>query len=475
LPQQPGGQSSPFQLVKVLSWSFFVLILGSSLALSMFIANRAKETVLEKQQEYAILLAENLNHQIYQRFTLPTLIGFGRIQLKDKPQFDRLEQVVQSTIHSFHVLEVRIYDDGGVVSYSTDKDAVGREGLAGANVGTALAEGGHFFDLVTRTSPFWSAFRFDPEPESIVLRTVYPLRAERGLGFQGPAGPIMGVLELKQDITKDYSAIVNLQMMIVVSSSLSSLILFFILLSILRRADRANAQRLEERAQLERELHQHEKLASMGRVVASIAHEIRNPLGIIRSSAELLLSKAPEGDPYRRIIQAMFDEAKRLSKTVGDFLDYARPRSPRRDAVELAPLLDQMLMFFEPECDKRAVRVFKEYGRDLVISGDKDLLYRAFYNIVANALQAMDGGGEVRVMSAAANGDVTLSFRDTGPGFDAATKDKLLDPFFTTKDTGTGLGLAIVNSILEGHKAKLSLHDAPGGGAQVDVTFPKRG
>jgi signal transduction histidine kinase len=143
--------------------------------------------------------------------------------------------------------------------------------------------------------------------------------------------------------------------------------------------------------------------------------------------------------------------------------------------VELAPLLDQMLMFFEPECDKRAVRVFKEYGRDLVISGDKDLLYRAFYNIVANALQAMDGGGEVRVMSAAANGDVTLSFRDTGPGFDAATKDKLLDPFFTTKDTGTGLGLAIVNSILEGHKAKLSLHDAPGGGAQVDVTFPKRG
>jgi len=100
----------PFQPVKFLSWSSLVLILAVNLLLSVFIANSARETMLEKNQEFALLLAENLNHQIFQRFTLPTVIGFGRIELSNPAQYERLDQIVLSTIHSFHVLEVRIYD-----------------------------------------------------------------------------------------------------------------------------------------------------------------------------------------------------------------------------------------------------------------------------------------------------------------------------------------------------------------------------
>jgi two-component system, NtrC family, sensor histidine kinase HydH len=112
----------PFQVAKFLSWGSLILILTMGLLLSIFMSNYARQTVMKKNHEFALLLAENLNHQIYQRFTLPTLIGFGRIQLKNEVQYERLEKTVLSTIHSFHVLEVRIYDSDGIVSFATNKD-----------------------------------------------------------------------------------------------------------------------------------------------------------------------------------------------------------------------------------------------------------------------------------------------------------------------------------------------------------------
>lgn len=479
----------PFQLVKFLSWSFFVLILGFSLALSIFIANTARQTIIAKHQDFALLLAENLNHQIYRGFTLPTLVGFGRIQLSEKPQFDRLDQVVKATIHSFHVLEVRIYDFNKTVSYSTTADIVGRQGLAGASVDEALQQGKHNFEIVSKAQSWLAPPDLDMDPESVVLRTVYPLRAERALDVKGPSGPIMGALEIKQDITADYEALLSFQVLVVGASGASALAIFFILLLILRRADRVNLTRLEERGRLERELLQSEKLASMGRMVASIAHEIRNPLGIIRSSAELLLRKKKPADGAapspadardQRILQAIFDESKRLSQTVSDFLDYARPKAPRREPLDLARTLDQVLAFLERECEEQGVAVTRDYAHGLTILGDKDLLYRAFYNIVANALQAMQAvpdetGGERQIVITAEPlpDAVRITFLDTGPGFDRAARDKLLDPFFTTKESGTGLGLAIVNSIILGHGARLELGDNQGGGARVDIVFPR--
>ncbi len=128
----------PFPFVKFLSWSSLIIILASSLALSIFIANHARETIISKNHEFALLLAENLNHQIYQRFTLPTVLGFGRIELRQEAQYERLDQVVRSTIHSFHVLDVRIYDHQGVVSYSLKKDQVGETELSDSMVVAAF-------------------------------------------------------------------------------------------------------------------------------------------------------------------------------------------------------------------------------------------------------------------------------------------------------------------------------------------------
>ncbi len=466
-------------LVKFISWSSLAFILLINLFLSIFLSNYGRQEVLSRQKEFARLLAENLNHQIYQRFTLPTVLGFGRVELQQPAQYEQLEKVITSTIHSFHVMELRIYDFDKRISFATEKDLVGQTGYTGEAVVEALDQGKSDFQVLSRSGALGGILDFNPQPGSVILRTIYPLRTERPMSAGAPAGVIMGVLEITQDITADYQKIVNFQRIIILSAGASSLALFFALNMIMRRAGRINAQRIQEREALERELQQQEKLAGMGRVVAGIAHEIRNPLGIIRSSAELLLKKAQgSGDPNSRLLAAIFDESKRLSKTVGDFLDYARPKAPRQDDLNLAAVLDQVLAFLESKCEQHGVAVTREYGPEIPLKGDKDLLYRAVYNIVGNALDAMiqtprPEGHYLLVKAAATPEGTLLTIADTGTGFDPGHRDKALDPFFTTKDTGTGLGLAIVKNILESHNAALTLDNAEGGGAKVEMLFPR--
>ncbi|ACV67380.1 ATP-binding protein [Desulfohalobium retbaense] len=456
-PLRP-NPAHPFQLVKFLSWSSLFIILGSIFFLALTIGNSAKQAVMQKHRDFALLLAENLNHQIYQRFTLPTVLGFGRIQLKNEAQYQRLEETIQSTIHSFHVLDVRIYDWEGMVVYSTDKTLVGKAGLAGPEVKKAVDTGEPSFTVQGELS-FWRAmFDFDLPAKTFVLRTTYPLRAERTLQPSQKAGPIMGILEFRQDISKDYETILRFQWVVVFLALGASLILFLLLYIIIKRADRLLAERIQEKERLERELLQNEKLASMGRMVASIAHEIRNPLGIIRSSSEMLYKKAlRDNSQNARLLHAVFQESKRLSQTVHEFLDYARPKQPAMREVDCSQILQRALAFLEQECAAHEIQVTTALPETLPSQGDDDLLYRAFYNIISNALQSMDGGGELDISGGREEDQIWICIRDTGPGFDATMLDKYLEPFYTTKDQGTGLGLAIVKNIVDSHGGSLNI------------------
>jgi hypothetical protein len=321
--------------------------------------------------------------------------------------------------------------------------------------------------------PEWQApFRVPLEKGSFVLRVLYPLRGEP-LSPGGDA-PIMGALELTQDITDDYERVLTFQGIIVVMCLMSSVIMFGLLLMLIHRSERVLAARMAQTRRLENQIHSNERLVSMGRVVASIAHEIRNPLGIIRSSAELLQRRTDKADAgTRRILEAIYDEAVRLSQTVNDFLDYARPRQPRQDLVDVNLVLDQALAFLEGDWGRRQVALERRCDERLFVHGDKDLLYRAFYNILVNGQQAMDGPGIIRITgSTDGEGHIRLEFLDSGPGFDAAALPNLLDPFFTTKDGGTGLGLPIVQSIIVSHGGSIELSNGPEGGALVRVQLP---
>ena len=308
---------------------------------------------------------------------------------------------------------------------------------------------------------------------SFVLRILYPLRGEPL--HPGEEAPIMGALELTQDITGDYEQVLTFQGIIVVMCLLSSVVMFGLLLMLIHRSERVLAARMYKNRLLENQLHSNERLVSMGRVVASIAHEIRNPLGIIRSSAELLQRRTDKADAStRRILGAIYDEAVRLSQTVNDFLDYARPRQPKQDVVDVNVVLDQVLAFLEGEMGRCGVALERQCESGLFTPGDKDLLYRAFYNILVNGQQAMDGPGIVHINGRIDdNGHICIEFLDSGPGFDPATLPNLLDPFFTTKDGGTGLGLPIVQSIISSHGGVIKLENGPEGGALVRVLLPR--
>lgn len=475
--QTQSEATRPLQFVKLLSWSIMALIIGSSLALSIFISKTAETALLKKQEQFGLLLAENLSHQVYTRFALPVIIRYGRISLSDEEQFTRLDQVVRNTIHSFKVHELHIFSKDGTVTYSLDADELGKPSPHEEDLkAVAAAYDNEQFSarIVENISKVRALFSIrNPKPGSIMLKAYYPLRAEQNLAAISD-NPIMGILEFEQDITEEYMAVINLERLIVALSLLTSLVLFILIMTLMRRAENLNMQRIEEKERLERELHQQEKLAGMGRMVAGVAHEIRNPLGIICSSSELILKKArKEEHPQTRLIEAVHEEAKRLSRTVGEFLDYARPKQPALYDLNVGRILDQVAVFLESECEKLGVTIDRLYHGDLSAKGDKDLLYRAFYNIVSNAMQAMEGGGTVHIRAVGDNGVVHVTVTDTGPGFPEENLTQVRDPFFTTKDTGTGLGLAIVNSIMESHKAQFQIGNNADGGGQVDMIIPK--
>ncbi len=459
----------PFQLVKFLSWSSLLLILGACLFMVVIIGNYAERSVMAKDKEFSKLLAENLNHQIYQRFALPTVLGFGKVELKNKAQYERLDQIIEYTIHGFKILKLRIYDLQGRISYAEDKELLGKEVLDAQDTQPAL-EGKTTYVVQNTSRSWWSYLQFDLPPQTYVLKTTFPLRTEQSLS---PAhqGVIIGVLQFTQDITADYEKIRSFQVLVTLVILASSIILFLLLFIIIRRADRLIGERIQEKERLERELHQNEKLASMGRMLASIAHEIRNPLGIIQSSAELLTKRsAQNNDASHKLSQAIFDESRRLSRTVNDFLDYARPKEPKMTPVSLGTIIGQAVEFLTHELAKHKITIKQEVPDSVTVSGDKDLLYRAVYNLLANACQAMDQPGEISIRWDEEKNALIID--DQGPGFELDREQKYVEPFFTTKDTGTGLGLAIVSTIIGNHRARLILGKNPAGGGRVEVVFP---
>ncbi len=460
----------PLSYARTLSWLSLLLILTISLVLSAFISNSARKNLLTKQEEFANLVASNLNHQIYRRFMLPTVLAYGRVTLRNSAQYERLDEVVRSVTHGLELQRLRLYDFSRIVSYSTDNEDLGRHGLAPLSVGAAL-QGNKPKPEIVSTFPMWQApFRLPLEPGTFVLRTVYPLTGEVRNNQGEVHTPVMGALEVVQDITEDYESVLAFQGLIVGVSLLSSMVLFSLLLVLIRRSERVLAERMAKNKALEDELHSTEKLVSMGRVISSIAHEIRNPLGIIRSSSEYLQKRTDKTDQStRRILEAIYDESCRLSQTVNDFLDYARPRQISSDHVDVNLILNQALVFLEGELKRVQISVKLELEPNLFTIGDKDLLYRAFYNILVNAQQAIDGPGIITINGNRDNESIILKFNDTGLGFNLDFMDNIFDPFFTTKENGTGLGLAIVKTIINSHNGHVFLENSPDSGATVTV------
>ncbi|MBW1988855.1 MAG: two-component sensor histidine kinase [Deltaproteobacteria bacterium] len=458
----------PFELVKNFTSVALVVIFAGTILLSMIITHRARTVLLQKSEDYAKLLANNLNHQVFHKFVLPTALQFGRIQLSNELQYERMDRVVRSTLHGFNVDTVSLYDTHNVISYSFDESLVGKKGAGGLEYDQALK--GRSTSRLYQSGSFLSILMGAPEKSR--LKTFAPLYAEKPM--EKVSGRLLGVAEITQDLSEDYRTIFWFQLLIVVTSAGIMGLLFLTLRFYVQRGEAILWQRAEERLKLEEQLSRAERLASLGEMAAGVSHEIRNPLGIIRSTAELLKKRSKDQDPAAtRLLDVIIEESTRLNGIVTDFLNFARPSAPRTTSIRIQDVLGKTLSFLSPRLSEKGHKVrVNEHGPLPALEADENQLYQCFLNIFINAVQAMDEPGTITV-DLFRDGDVLeISVTDTGAGVDEAILNKVFDPFFTTKERGTGLGLCLVRNIVEAHSGRVWVENAPVGGARVRMRLP---
>ena len=215
-----------------------------------------------------------------------------------------------------------------------------------------------------------------------------------------------------------------------------------------------------------------DRLAALGQLSAGLAHELRNPLGTIRASSEMLgRTLAAENEVAREVAGFITSEVDRCNSLVTRFLEFARPLQLRPEKADLAQTLDRAVAAVEREVP--AVAIYKNYQPDIApFRFDAELMERVFYNLIVNAAQATAAGGTVTVKTRAAGGSAEISVIDRGCGIDAKQLDAIFNPFFTTKPQGVGLGLAIVAKIVDEHGGKIAVESEPAKGSVFRVLLP---
>lgn len=237
----------------------------------------------------------------------------------------------------------------------------------------------------------------------------------------------------------------------------------------------------ERISNMEGQLRKCERLSTIGELSAVLAHEIRNPLGSIQGTAEILKDDFQPGDRKYEFLEIMVRESKRLNRVVEDFLRLARPQPVLMGCCDLAEELHNVISLLTCEAKKRKVAFECRIDPMPTIAGDPERLRQAFLNIVLNGLQASPEGGAVTITmrreEPAPGGTawVELVFSDTGPGIPIEARDKIFEPFFTTKEGGTGLGLVTTRKIIEAHGGSITVENSPTQGAAFHIRLPGKG
>ena len=243
-----------------------------------------------------------------------------------------------------------------------------------------------------------------------------------------------------------------------------------------RRERRANAlvkAQTEEIAAARARLGQSEKLAALGQLAATVAHEVRNPLGVMRSAAQTLTETLPAGHESAQASTFIITEIDRLANVVNSLLAFARPLQLEARAVRVNELFDRALLLARDELDVKRLRIERHTATGVpAVQADPDLLSQVLIGLLANAAEAVSPGGRITLEASVADGAVQLSVADSGPGITAELRTRVFEPFFTTRPRGTGLGLAIARQIVEAHGGRIEAGDAAGGGARFIITLP---
>ncbi len=238
-------------------------------------------------------------------------------------------------------------------------------------------------------------------------------------------------------------------------------------------------KRVEERTRELREMQdfliQSEKLASLGKIAAGIAHEINNPLTSILINTHLMLEKLDKKQEFYENLSLIAEETSRCTQIVKGLLEFARQSPPQKVFTDINELIDRTTQLLENQASFQNVRIVKELDRTLpLLKLDRGKIQQVFWNLMVNACEAMPKGGQLSISTRLSSDKkfVEVRFIDTGIGIPKENIHKLFDPFFTTKASGTGLGLAISYGIIQQHQGWIEVKSEPGQGTMFMVSFP---
>jgi len=233
------------------------------------------------------------------------------------------------------------------------------------------------------------------------------------------------------------------------------------------REDAATISRqLEELEATQKIAAQNEKLAAIGRLAAGIAHEVRNPLGVMRASASMVQEGFPPDDEAHRACQFICDESDRLNGLITSLLAFASPAAPRRERLLARNVIDRALTLASHDLEQRGIAAACEAPDEVpVIQADPNLISQAVLDLVTNASEALGSGGHIAVRLRGGDHGLDIEVADDGPGVSLEEPERIFEPFFTTKPSGTGLGLAMTARIAESHGGHVELLQGRGLGS----------
>jgi len=390
----------------------------------------------------------------------------------------RVQRLITETARTPDVVHLIVTDADGTILAHSDEEAIGKKHGTDLDLQRIFRseklqwrqipgpDGSSTFEVFRRFSPTRISFRGPhggrmPRPWPREMREEIPAPEQPEIIFVGlDMGPIEAVR--KQDTANT-----------ILLAAILLLIGFAGVVSLfLAQAYRSTRTSLTS---LERELETSRRLASLGRLAAGVAHEIRNPLSSIKGFATYFKERYRDNPDDRKTSEMMIQEVDRLNRVITQLLEFARPPVIQKKRTSLQSLLQHSLKMIERQASAKQIQVLSHLPPEIKeIDLDPDGVNQVLLNLYLNAIEAMDQGGTLSVSLSLDQGSrrVKISVSDTGAGIGKEDLDHVFDPYFTTKQSGTGLGLAIVHKIIEAHRGEVRVESEVGRGTVVTVLLP---
>jgi signal transduction histidine kinase len=222
-----------------------------------------------------------------------------------------------------------------------------------------------------------------------------------------------------------------------------------------------------------RELSQKERMAEIGKFSMMIAHELKNPIGIIKGSVDILSKTDTKAEIKATMVRYIQDEIKRLNRLIDDFLSFAKPQPPQKALSDINAIIEKVTTHFMiTEDAHKKITLHRSLVPLPAIAIDDHQIYQALLNLLSNAAQAIAQQGDIYFKTDVSDAGVRIQVSDTGAGIPNSEKEKVFNPFYTTNATGTGLGLSIVKKIVDNHDGVIQISDFTGGGTTFTILLP---